>query len=90
MLNIRTIAIFIILITTSVFSSKLDAQRNEIRRQYEDYLKLFNKKEKPNSYAMFMENLSRISSRDCDRFVNRYTDEDLTFLDCEERENKYS
>ena len=71
---------------SSVLSSKLDVQRNEIRRQYEDYLRLFNKQEKPNSYAMFMENLSRISFRDCDRFVNRYTDEELTFVDCEERE----
>ena len=71
---------------SSVLSSKLDVQRNEIRRQYDDYLRLFNKQEKPNSYAMFMENLSRISFRDCDRFVNRYTDEELTFVDCEERE----
>jgi hypothetical protein len=85
MLN-TLIALLLILLISSVLSSKLDAQRNEIRRQYEDYLRLFNKQEKPNSYAMFMENLSRISFRDCDRFVNRYTDEELTFVDCEERE----
>lgn len=85
MLNIL-IALLLILLTSSVLSSKLDVQRIEIRRQYEDYLRLFNKQEKPNSYVMFMENLSRISSRDCDRFVNRYTDEDLTFVDCKERE----
>ena len=85
MLN-TLIALLLILLISSVLSSKLDAQRNEIRRQYEDYLRLFNKQEKPNSYAMFMENLSRISFRDCDRFVDRYTDEELTFVDCEERE----
>ena len=85
MLN-TLIALLLILVMSSVLSSKLDVQRNEIRRQYEDYLRLFNKQEKPNSYAMFMENLSRISFRDCDRFVNRYTDEELTFVDCEERE----
>lgn len=85
MLN-TLIALLLILVMSSVLSSKLDVQRNEIRRQYEDYLRLFNKQEKPHSYAMFMENLSRISFRDCDRFVNRYTDEELTFVDCEERE----
>lgn len=85
MLN-TLIALLLILLMSSVLSSKLDAQRNEIRRQYEDYLRLFNKEENPNSYAMFMENLSRISFRDCDRFVNRYTDEELTFVNCEERE----
>lgn len=85
MLN-TLIALLLILVMSSVLSSKLDIQRNEIRRQYDDYLRLFNKQEKPNSYAMFMENLSRISFRDCDRFVNRYTDEELTFVDCEERE----
>ena len=74
------------ILATSVISSKLDAQRNEIRRQYEDYLRIFNKNEKPNSYEMFMENLSRIMSRDCDRFVNRFTDEELTFFDCETKE----
>lgn len=74
------------ILATAVISSKLDAQRNEIRRQYENYLKIFNKNEKPNSYEMFMENLSRISFRDCDRFVNRFTDEELTFFDCETKE----
>jgi hypothetical protein len=85
MLN-TLIALLLILLISSVLSSRLDAQRNEIRRQYEDYLRLFNKQENPNSYAMFMENLSRISFRDCDRFVDRYTDEELTFVDCEKRE----
>jgi hypothetical protein len=74
------------ILATAVISSKLDAQRNEIRRQYETYLEIFNKNEKPNSYEMFMENLSRISFRDCDRFVNRFTDEELTFFDCETKE----
>jgi len=85
MLN-TLLALLLILLISSVLSSKLDAQRNEIRRQYEDYLRLFNKQEKPNSYAMFMENLSRISFRDCDRFVDRYTDEELTFVDCDKKE----
>lgn len=83
---LRIFIALIIVLATSVISSKLDAQRDEIRRQYEDYLRIFNKKEKPNSYEMFMENLSRISSRDCDYFVNRFTDEELTFYDCDTKE----
>ena len=55
---------------------------NELRRQYDDYLKIFNKKERPNSYNMFIENLSRISNRQCDLHVNRFTDEELTYSNC--------
>ena len=64
-------------------STRLEDQQSEMRRQYADYLRLFKKQEKPNSYEMFLENLSRISSRECQRYVNRDTDEILTFIECE-------
>jgi hypothetical protein len=64
-------------------------QKTEMRRQYQDYLTIFNKQERPNSYAMFLENLSRISNRECDRHVDRYTDEELTFLSCDDKTVRY-
>jgi hypothetical protein len=66
-----------------------DHQQNEIRRQYMDYLRIFKKQERPNSYTMFLENLSRISNRDCDRHVDRYSDEELTFIDCEDKSYRF-
>lgn len=63
-------------------------QNDEMKRQYQDYLRIFEKTEKPNSYEIFVENLGRISSRECQRVVNRFTDEELTFTDCNHRKLK--
>jgi hypothetical protein len=76
--------------TMQVFGQqKEDHQQNEIRRQYMDYLRIFKKQERPNSYTMFLENLSRISNRECDRYVDRYTDEEVTFINCEDKTYRF-
>lgn len=76
------VLLLLLVITYRVFSYKHQNQLNELRRQYDDYLKIFSKKERPNSYNMFVENLSRISNRQCDLHVDRFTDEELTYLNC--------
>lgn len=64
------------------FCFRLDAQREELRRQYIDYLYIFKKNERGNSFEMFLENLSRVSSRQCDYFIDKTSDEFLTYTDC--------
>lgn len=78
------------MMTFQVFGQEVsDHQKVEMRRQYQDYLTIFNKQERPNSYAMFLENLSRISNRECDRQVDRSTDEELTFINCADKTYRY-
>ena len=78
----------LMLLPMAIFSRKIKkpttelAQMDELRRQYQDYLKIFGKKETTNSYNMFLENLSRITNRKCDLHVDRYTDEKLTYVEC--------
>jgi hypothetical protein len=71
-----------------VLSAPLDIQRDELRRQYIDYLRIFKKNERGNSFEMFLENLGRISNRECDYFVDKTTDESLTYTNCEKLNNK--
>ena len=66
---------FIVLLTFVYCSATINFQDKEMKRQYEDYLQIFEKKAKPNSYEIFVENLARISARQCHRVVNRFTDE---------------
>lgn len=68
------------------FSIRLDAQREELRRQYFDYLGIFKKREQPSSFETFLENLSRISYRKCDNFIDKTSDEVLTYTNCSDKE----
>lgn len=57
-------------------------QLQELRRQYQGYMEVFNKVERPYSFEMFVENLNRIADRRCDYFVDKTSDEELTHTDC--------
>jgi hypothetical protein len=80
-MNLRLIAISL-LASVVASTSNPQAQVNELRRQYFDYLRIFNKVEKPFSFDMFLENLSRIAHRQCDYFIDKTTDEELTYVEC--------
>jgi hypothetical protein len=58
------------------------AQVNELRRQYFNYLQIFKKVERPFSFDIFLENLSRIAHRQCDYFIDKSSDEELTYVEC--------
>ena len=80
-----TSPLLLLMISSLSLSAPLDIQRDELRRQYLDYLKIFKKNERGNSFEMFLENLSRISNRKCNYFVDKTTDETLTYTDCENK-----
>jgi hypothetical protein len=81
-------SIIVLGLISFVLSAPLDIQRDELRRQYIDYLRIFKKNERGNSFEMFLENLGRISNRECDLFVDKTTDESLTYTNCEKPNNK--
>lgn len=57
-------------------------QLQELRRQYQGYLEVFNKVERSYSFEMFVENLNRIVDSRCDYHVDKTSDEELTYTDC--------
>ena len=75
--------VLLLLLTTSSIGSATP-QRDEIRRQYDDYLRIFKKQEHPDSFNLFLENLGRIQSRDCDRFLTKNSDVELTYIKCQD------
>ena len=54
---------FIVFLTFVYCSATIHFQDKELKRQYEDYLQIFEKKARANSYEIFVENLARISAR---------------------------
>ena len=77
-MNLRLLLISLL----SLVASATNAQVNELRRQYLNYLQIFHKVETTRSYDIFLENLSRIAHRQCDYFIDRTSDEELTYVDC--------
>ena len=74
--------VLLLLLTTSMgFATP---QEDEMRRQYQDYLRIFKKQEQPDSFNLFLENLGRIQERDCDRFLTKNSDVELTYIKCQD------
>ena len=76
--------ILLLLLATSYSIGSATPQEDEMRRQYQDYLRIFKKQEQPDSFNLFLENLGRIQRRDCDRFLTKNSDVELTYIKCQE------
>jgi hypothetical protein len=74
----------LLLLTTFIGLLFATPQQDEMRRQYQDYLRIFGKQEQPDSYNLFLENLGRIQRRNCDRFLTRKSDVELTYMMCQD------
>jgi hypothetical protein len=60
-------------------SSAVSHKNNELRRQYADFLRIFNKEEKPNGFETFAQNLQTIESNNkeysqCKMYLTQHSD----------------
>lgn len=62
------------------FTTIFGLTQNEIHTEYERYIKLFNKKEKPNSFYIFSENYRRVFTNNYFQsrfYLTQHSDENL-------------
>ena len=76
---------FLIILLASVNAYLTD--NNELRRQYDNYLKIFNKEETPSSFKAFVQNLNTIEiynkyNSECRMYLTQHSDtfEDVYIL----------
>ena len=72
--------LFVLLISPLlVFGFRKESFHNELRRQYDDYLKIFKKVETPRSFDNFVYNLNTIENfnqenNDCRMYLTQHSD----------------